>query len=222
MNENKTQTADPKKVLTPKFRVSFPALFEPKLPPGETDPKKAKFGITMLFQVEGPDAVDITPLKNAVAAVLTEKFGADATKWPRDKAGKLTVKTPFRDGTEKDYDGYGPGIIFCSASANRDRRPGLVFGNKEPINNPNDFYGGCYARATINAYWFDKGVNKGVAFGLNNVQKWSDGEPFSGKSKPENDFDELPMPTEPLSPVGTTAAGAAPSATGAKKDPLGL
>lgn len=197
------------KVTTPKFRVSFPAVFEPKLAPGATEPK---FSITMLFQTTGPDAVDITPLKNAVKAVIAEKFGADETKWPRTKDGKYAFKLPFRDGAEKDYEGYGPGVVFCSASSKKDRKPGLIYGNKEPITNPNEFYGGCYARATINAYWYDKGVNKGVAFGLQNIQKWSDGEPFSGKTKPENDFDEIPEPGQPATGV-KPAAGA---------DPLGV
>ncbi len=188
-------------VLTPKFRVSFPAVFEPKLPPGKTDPKDAKYSITMLFKVEGTDAVDITPLKNAVRDVMVAKFGEDKTKWPKG------FKLPFRSGEEeakKDADGYGKGIIFCSASAKREFKPGLVDQNKKPITSPSEFYGGCYARATLSVYWYDKGVNKGIAFGLRNIQKWHDGEPFSGRTKPENDFDALDVPLADISEKGTT------------------
>ena len=202
------RTMDPKSCITPKFRVSFPAVFEPKLPPGKTADTDKKYSITMLYQVEGPEAVDLSPLKNAVKAAIAEKFGADETKWPRGKDGKLTFKLPFRDRKEKDYEGYGEGIVFCTAPSKHDRKPGLIFGNKEPIINPNDFYGGCYARAKVNAYWFDAGVNKGVAIGLQNIQKWADGEPFSGKTKPENDFDAIPEP------------GAPKTAEAAAKDPL--
>lgn len=205
-----TQTADKKadrtklKLTTPEFRVSFPSVFEAKKV-NETD-AKAKFSVQMLFRVgatkestaAGEKVVDITALKQAVANCLTEKFGADKAKWPKN------LRLPFRDGKEKDYDGYGEGVIFVGASSTM--KPGLVDSNVQPIITPNEFYGGCYARATINPYYYDVKGNKGVAFGLQNIQKLRDGEPFSGRAKAEDDFDAI-------------AAGEGGASTAA--DPLG-
>jgi hypothetical protein len=53
-------------------------------------------------------------------------------------------------------------------------------------------YSGVYARVSINFYAFNSNGNKGIACGLGNIQKVRDGEPLGGKSKAEDDFDELP------------------------------
>ena len=219
---NEMKKNDRVMVQTPKFRVSFPAVFEPKLPPGKTDPKDAKFSICMLYKIaevagdtelDKKNIVDIEPVKAAIRQVMINKFGPNKDQWPKN------YKNPLRSGMEdakKDQDGYGEGIVFASASAKREYKPGLIDHAKQPITEPSKFYGGCYARATLSVYWYDKGVNKGVAFGLQNIQKWHDGEPFSGRNKPENDFDALDNPT----PADMDGAGAQSSAE--KKDPLGL
>ena len=43
-------------------------------------------------------------------------------------------------------------------------------------------------RASINLYAFNSNGNRGIACGLNNLQKISDGEPLGGKSRAEDDF----------------------------------
>lgn len=185
---------DAKQVLTPEFRVSFPAVFQPK---AAAEGQEPKYSIVMLF----PKTTDLTPLKAAVRAAIVEKWGADQAKWPKG------LRLPFRDGSEKDYEGY-ENVTFCTASTKN--RPGLVDQNVQPIINAEEFYGGCYARATIAAFAYDKAGNKGVSWGLRNVQKMRDGEPFSGRTKPENDFDAIPMPeggkhetvTDPLEGIG--------------------
>jgi hypothetical protein len=70
-------------------------------------------------------------------------------------------------------------------------QPGLVDASLQRIISEQDFYSGCYARATITAYGYDKAGNVGVAFGLQNVQKLRDGEAFSGRTAAENDFDAV-------------------------------
>lgn len=185
-----TTNAKPKskQVLTPEFRVSFPAVFTAR---SAAEGQEAKFSITMLF----PKSTDISVLKNAVLEAIVEKWGADKAKWPKG------LRLPFRDGSEKDYDGYED-VTFCTASSKM--RPGLVDQNRQAIIAPDEFYGGCYARATIAAFAYDKAGNKGVSWGLRNIQKTRDGEPFSGRSKPENDFDAIPMPK---AGPGETAGG---------------
>lgn len=192
-----TKKAD-NKLTTPTFRVSFPAVFQARANvnnPGAP----AKFSVVMLFNTADPVvAKGLETMKAAVIACLTEKFGPDQAKWPKN------MRMPFRKGEEKDYEGYGKGVVFVSASSKM--KPGLVDAALQPIIEPNEFYAGCYARATVNAYYYDKAGNKGVAFGLRNIQKVKDGEAFSGAGKPENDFDALEAPvTGSKAEVGATA-----------------
>ena len=53
---------------------------------------------------------------------------------------------------------------------------------------PNEFYSGCWAIASVNAYAYDNAGNRGAAFGLLNLQKIKDDKPFGIHSKPEEDF----------------------------------
>ncbi len=90
-------------------------------------------------------------------------------------------------------------------------KPGLVDASLQAIIEPSEFYAGCYARATINAYAYDRNGNRGVAFGLRNIQKIKDGDSFGGGSKAENDFDSIETP-----------AGQETKAEESESDPLGL
>ncbi|MDE2019165.1 MAG: DUF2815 family protein [Patescibacteria group bacterium] len=222
-----TATAGKKKiykVTTPEFRVSFPAVFAPRKI-NQNDPnEKPKYSVQMLFRVKataksqelGEKVVDIEPLRAAVRQLLTDKFGADRTQWPTN------MRLPFRLGTEpekKDKDGYGEGIIFCGASSTQNK-PGLVdsvgdgTGKPRVIIDPNEFYGGCYARATINAYWYDRAGNKGVSFGLMNIQKLRDGQPFSSRVKAEDEFDAIEQPAGEGASAAAQPAQAAGSEIG--------
>ena len=51
-------------------------------------------------------------------------------------------------------------------------------------------YSGCYCRFSLNFYPFSVRGNKGVAAGLNNVQKVCDGERLGGGIRAEDDFDD--------------------------------
>ncbi len=53
-----------------------------------------------------------------------------------------------------------------------------------------EIYSGIYARFSINFYAFNTNGNKGIACGLNNVQKLADGEALGGKSRAEDDFND--------------------------------
>ncbi len=189
-----------KQILTPEFRVAFPQVFKAKAAaPGQEE----KFSIVMLF----PKTTDISVLKNAVLEAIIDKWGADKTKWPKG------LRLPFRDGDEKkEYEGYA-GTTFCTASSKM--RPGLVGPEKGPdgslvsLISPDEFGGGDYARATLIAFAYDKAGNKGVSWGLRNIQKIRDGERFSGKTDPNRDFDAIPVPVgspaemnDPLKDIG--------------------
>lgn len=169
MSERKTV-----KVTTPEFRVSFPNVFKAKSFNGSEE----SYSLCMLF----PKSTDLTPIKKAIQEVI------DAT-WP-DKSKRTKLWIPLRDGdAEKGEREEYQGCVFANAKSKR--KPGVVDAQLNLITSDEEFYGGCYARATIVVYPFEKSGNKGVAFGLNNLQKSRDGERFSGRNSAENDFEAL-------------------------------
>ncbi len=164
-------------VLTPKFRVSFPYVFRPSKPmQAGAEPK---YSITMLF----PKGADLSALKAAAQAAVVEKWGADKTKWPKN------MRNPFRDQGEKEFEGYEEGATFLTATSKQ--RPGLVDADVKDIIDEHAFYPGCYARASVRAFAYDQAGNRGVSFGLQNLQKLADGDPLGGRTKPTDDFEPV-------------------------------
>lgn len=169
-------------VMTPVFRVSYPNVFKPKK--NELNGQD-EYSLVALF----PKDADLSQLKAAAQKAITDKWGSDKAKWPAN------LRTPFRDQGEraKVVDGkkvlpagHEEGAIFLNLKAKQ--RPGVVDQSVQDIIDESQFYAGCFARATINAYAYDNKGNRGVAFGLNNVQKMKDGDPLSGRPRAMDEF----------------------------------
>lgn len=170
MAEEKKQN----KIMTPEFRVAFPSVFQPR----SFDGGDAKYTVTMLF----PKDADLGILREAAKQAMLER-------WPSKDKRPKKLKNPFLDGDEVEWDGF-EGCTFIRATSKF--APGIIDRAKKPITTEERFYAGCYARATVNAFAYDTAGNRGVAFGLQNLQFLRDGEPFSGRTKAEDDFDSLP------------------------------
>jgi hypothetical protein len=56
----------------------------------------------------------------------------------------------------------------------------VVDSELNPIIDADEFYSGCYGRASIEFYPYQVGVAKGIACGLGNIQKLEDGERLGG------------------------------------------
>lgn len=183
-------TIEDKKCMTPEFRTSYPNVFKAKSFEGQ----EPKYGLTMLFSKKA----DISKLKKAAFNAAVEKWGEDKAKWPKK------LRLPFRDGdAEKaDMKGY-PGHIFVSASSKQ--KPGVVDQRREAILDEQAFYAGCYARATLIAFAYDRAGNVGVSFSLQNVQKLRDGERFSGRKAAEDEFDAVEDASDDASAYGKEA-----------------
>lgn len=164
---------------TPEFRASFPHVFKP-FRNAEKPDEDPKFMISMLFDKR----TDLKPLKIAAMNAAVEKWGSDKVKWPKK------LRWPFRDGAEKaDKDGY-EGTIFTTATSKT--RPTVIDQRKQVMTEEDGgFYAGCYARASLTAFAYDVKGNVGVSFALGNIQKVRDGQPFSGRRKAEDEFDEV-------------------------------
>jgi len=174
------------RVITPKFRVSFPQIFEPA---AITEGADLKYSISMIFDKD----TDIKELKAACKQAIIDKWGENKNKWPSD------LKTPFRKGSEKDLDGYDDDSIFARAASNQ--RPGVLNEYKEPMADASELYAGCYARASVSAYAYDTAGNRGVTFGLNNILKVADGDRLDSHVSAEDDFADIEVAAKPKKEV---------------------
>lgn len=174
-------------VITDKFQVSFPYVFRPSKPMQPN--AEPKYSLTMRFAKDA----NLAPLKAAALAAAAEKWGADQTKWPKG------MRNPFRDQGEKEFEGFEKGCIFITATSKQ--RPGLVDAKLQDIIEEKDFYPGCYARASVRAFAYDTAGNRGVAFGLQNIQKLADGAPLGGRTRPADDFEPVLDENAPSDPA---------------------
>ena len=172
MPENST------KVVTGKVRFCYVNVFEPTaLNDGDTP----KYNICIL--IPKSDTKTLGAIRNAIEAAKT----AGKSKLA-DKNGKIpsTIKLPLRDGDEERSDDPAyEGMMFINA--NSTRKPTIVDKDLNPIMSQEEFYSGCYGRASINFYAFNV-QSKGIAAGLQNLQKLEDGEMLAGGSTAEEDF----------------------------------
>lgn len=179
-NEKMPVTNTDTKVITGKCRLSFANVWEPKAINGGD----AKYSTSILIPKS-----DKNTLKKIKAATEAAKELGKNEKW----GGKIpkNIHTPLRDGDEEvDEKGEAyAGHYFLNASSKN--QPGIVDRNRDEIIDTTEVYSGCYARLSLNFYPFDTNGNKGVAVGLNNIQKWADGDFLGGRSRAEDDFDDL-------------------------------
>jgi hypothetical protein len=134
------------------------------------------------------DKRTLDKIKAAIQAAYVE--GEGKLKGNGKTVPALTaLKTPLRDGdAERPGDEAYADSYFINA--NSGAAPGIVDNQQEPqpIIDRSEIYSGVYARASVNFYAFNSNGNKGIACGLNNIQKLRDGEPLGGKSRAEDDF----------------------------------
>lgn len=190
-------------MLTSIFRVSFPALLEPKW---NELAKKNQYSVVMLFDKKTA-AKDLAALKAEVSHVANDK-------WPKGLPKKL--RTPFRDGDLETYDKganagspKAAGYIFVNAKS--DQAPGVMkfdeTGAKVKVLSPDDVYGGCFAIAEVSVFAYEKGGNMGVSFGLNHILKMKDGERFSKRTSMDDAFSSVDNPESQAeeTPAGFTS-----------------
>jgi hypothetical protein len=179
-NTNKVNT-NPMKVITgPDTRWSYANVWEAKSINGSTP----KFSVSLI--IPKSDTRTIARIKAAIEAAYREgeaKLKGNGKTVPPLSA----IKTPLRDGdSERPDDPAYANSYFINA--NSSTAPGIVDADRQPILERSEVYSGVYGRASINFYAFNSNGNRGIACGLNNLQKIRDGEPLGGKSRAEDDF----------------------------------
>ena len=171
---------NPTKVITgPNTRWSYANVLEPKSINGSAP----KYSISLI--IPKSDTATVNKINAAIQAAYEE--GESKLKGSGKTVPSLSVlKTPLRDGdVERPDDPNYAGAYFINASTTA---PGIVDADRQPILDRTEIYSGVYGRASINLYAFNSNGNKGIACGLNNLQKIRDGEPLGGKTRAEDDF----------------------------------
>ncbi|MBP3238139.1 MAG: DUF2815 family protein [Lachnospiraceae bacterium] len=172
---------NPTKVITgPTTRWSYVNVFEPKAINGGTP----KYSVSLI--IPKTDTRTIEKIKAAIQAAYEE--GQSKLKGNGKSVPTLSIlKTPLRDGDleRPDDEAYANSYFI---NANSTNPPGIVDADRNPIIDRAEVYSGVYGRASINMYAFNTNGNKGIACGLNNLQKISDGEPLGGMTRAADDF----------------------------------
>lgn len=175
---------NPTKVITGvRTRWSYANVWDPKSINGG----KPKYSVSLIIPKD--DTVTVNKILAATKAAYEEGEsklkGNSKTVPPLD-----AIKRPLRDG-DKERPGDPAYANSYFINANSDSAPGIVDADRQPILERSEVYSGVYGRASINLYAFNSNGNKGIACGLNNLQKIRDGEPLGSKSRAEDDFADL-------------------------------
>jgi hypothetical protein len=177
-----TATNQTTKVVTGKVRLSYVHVFEPFSNNPDQEPK-----YSCVLLIPKSDKATIKKLRDAQQAALENGKGKTFN-------GSIPKnwKSTLHDGDEDadleknpEYEGH----LFMSVSSKT--KPGCVDRALNPIIDSTEVYSGCFARVSINAFPYNTQGNRGVSFGLNHIQKMADGDFLGGRSRAEDDFDQL-------------------------------
>lgn len=169
------------KMTTGKARLSYPNLFKPR--DAEKPGAKPKFGCSLIIPKAAEKTLEL--IERCTQAAIAKGLET----WGNLSAKQIQkLKLPLRDGdedrdTQPEYaDAF---FINCTTAT----KPGIFDRDNQPIIDETEVYAGCFVRASLNFYPYDFEGTKGVAVGLNLIQKLGDGEPLSGAhADPEEDF----------------------------------
>lgn len=193
--------------------LSYPQLFTPKLPPNARPGQKARYSAQFLI----PKDLNIRELEEICLNMLVEKWGEkvqEMLSYPPPN----NLKWPFRrdnikqDGSKRfDEEKYK-----CFISAWSESPPGLVERYAGPDGKPKKvlqpsqdlFYPGAVVNVSVNPFVYDQTGNRGVNFGLQNLQMWDKGERLDNRVAAEDQFTAEAPPAVDLSQVAQPGAGA--------------
>lgn len=180
------------KVVTGEVRLSYCNLLTPRSQPSNTpggQPGPPKYSCVLLIPKNTADGK-----RTHAAIVAAQKQALEDGK--AKFGGKVPAKwtNTLHDGdTEADLERNPEyaGHWYISTSANEQYPPNVVDRALNKILDASEIYSGMWARVSMVAFAFSNQGNKGISFGLRNVQKTRDDEPFGGVSRAEDDFDTL-------------------------------
>lgn len=169
-------------VITRAVRLSYLNVFQPRTM-GNNPDGAAKYSACLLIPKTD------TKTYNAIIAACDAARLGSAAKFN----GKVpnTLKLPIHDGDGEMPNGgeYGAeckGMWVLNASSAT--KPGLVNRANQLITDETELYSGCWAYVDINFYAYNANGNRGIACGLNNLQKVRDDEALGGRQRVQDVF----------------------------------
>lgn len=184
-------------LLTPAFRVSFPHVFSKHVFEGEPE-LSGRYCCTALFSgfevgngvtsLRAPSAwCEKDQAKWHAIIKACDDVAIAAFKKPMSGLRQIGgYNLPFHRGEEKNFEA---GVVYFTMSARK--RPGIMARDLTPITQygPDEFYAGCYARASVTAFanirW------RSLSIALHNLQKLADGPRLDGGKPATDDCGEL-------------------------------
>lgn len=175
-----TKFKNPTKVVTGICTFSYLNCWDPKAVNGGTP----KYSVSLIIPKNDHHTIEM--IRSAIEAAYEEgqsKLKGNGKTVPALKA----IRTPLRDGDEErpDDEAYKDSYFL---NANSTTAPGVVDADRQTILDRSQMYSGVKGRASINFYAYNVNGNRGIAVGLNHLQKISDGTPLGSRSSAEDDF----------------------------------
>ena len=171
------------KITTGKVRFSYAHIFEPQESQGGGDPR---YGVTLL--IPKSDTVTVGKIKEAMEEArenFCKRNGSNALP------AKPTHTLHDGDGLRDSGEPFGPECKGCYViTVSSKVKPIIVDSMRNAITDPTEVYSGCYGRAAINFYGYNRNGRKGISAGLLSVQKLHDGDPLGGNIGSADDFDD--------------------------------
>jgi hypothetical protein len=179
--------------------LSYPNLFQPR---AAEEGGQAKYSAAFVFA----DTDALKEFKRQALAMAQERWG-DKLKGAKIKvldtqhgpanflvAGTLRIRLPWQDNAEVLANkGYPEGGAFINARSVS--RPGLVGivpgpnGKPAPITDESAVYPGVIVNVSGGLFAYDNNGNRGVSFGLGNVQIVRDGDRLDSRRNAADEFE---------------------------------
>jgi hypothetical protein len=161
------------KVVTGLVRLSYLKVWQP-----EADESGKKFYKACLL-IPKKDKATLKKIEDAVEAAIAAKWGSKRPKG---------IKLPLRDGDDEKDGAEFENMMFLNCKSAR--KPGLLNASREEILDEDEVYSGAWGKVSINLYAYERPDGKGVAVGLNAIQKLKDDENLSGGGWSADDFED--------------------------------
>lgn len=183
--------SDNRRVTTGKVRLSFPHLLQPRaaLEPGGA----AKYSVMLLIDKDDKETMKKIRAAEKAAYDLGVAGVFGGKKPAPDRAS--IIKDADEDGTADDYPERA-GCYYMTVSASEAYPPDVVDAQLNEVLSPKQVYSGVYGRVSMQAYPYNTKGNRGVSFGLNNVQVFGIGERLAGGPTAQQEFEPIDVDSD--------------------------